>query len=187
VTDPAASTQEPVVEPSLAMAARSFQSVFDAEFSYVCRCLRRLGARPSDVEDLAQEVFVAVHRKFDAFDGTRPLRPWLFGFAHRVASNYHRLARHRHEVSEPDEPIGSGTPEELLSDRQAQALLLSALDQLTLEQRSVVVMHDIDGFTAPEIASALLVPLNTVYSRVRIGRDELKKAVVRIRLRRGES
>ncbi len=174
--------------PQATSVSADFQAIFAAEFSYVCRALRRLGVRQADLEDQAQEVFVSVHAKFDGYDRSRPIRPWLFAFAFRAASNYQRLARHRHERSaELAEAESAHTPEVLLADRQKQELVLSALEGVPLERRSALIMHDIDGFSAPEIADALAVPVNTVYSRVRVARDEFRAALKRAELRRGVS
>src|SRR5215472_17365750 len=75
-----------------------FRDVFAGEFDYVWTSLRRLGVHDRDLEDVAQEVFVHVHRRLDDYDPGRPLRPWLFAFAFRCASDWRRLARHRVEV-----------------------------------------------------------------------------------------
>jgi RNA polymerase sigma-70 factor (ECF subfamily) len=48
-----------------------------------------------------------------------------------------------------------------------------ALNQLDFDQRAVLVMHDIEGFAAPEIAETLMTPLNTVYSRLRLARAKI--------------
>jgi RNA polymerase sigma-70 factor (ECF subfamily) len=173
--------------PQAAAVSADFQAIFAAEFSYVCRALRRLGVRQADLEDQAQEVFVSVHGKFASYDPGRAVRPWLFAFAFRAAANYQRLARHRREQSSDAEPASAHTPEAALADRQAQALVLSALEGVPLERRSALIMHDIDGFSAPEIADALDVPINTVYSRVRVARDEFRAALKRAELRRGAS
>ena len=166
---------------------REFQSVFDTEFSYVCRVLRRLGVLTPDLEDVAQEVFVSVHGKFASYDRSLPIKPWLFAFAYRAAANYQRLARHRREVSEEalGDSVAPGTPEQDLLDRQRQGRVLEALQGVPLERRGVLVMHDIDGIAAPEIASALSIPVNTVYSRVRVARDEFRAALRRAELRGG--
>lgn len=156
-----------------------FHTVFDAEFSYVCRTLRRLGVHASDVEDVAQEVFISVHAKFGEYDPEKPIRPWLFAFAFRSVSNYHRVTNRRETREQVSESPSPKTPEEAALDRQAQALVLAALQQIPLERRSVLIMHDIDGQSAPEIGETLSIPINTVYSRVRIARDEFKKAIQR--------
>jgi RNA polymerase sigma-70 factor (ECF subfamily) len=160
-------------------AVLEFREVFETEFSYVCRVLRRLGVRDADLDDVAQEVFLAVHKHYRERDPARPLRPWLVGFAYRFAVNYGRLARHRVKsgidggLLAPDR-----SPEQATSDREAQELLLVALQSVPIERRVVVVMHDVDGFLPREVAAALGIPVNTVYSRLRVARAELLAAVL---------
>ena len=111
----------------------SFRAIFEAELTYVWNALRKLGVHPSDLEDVAHEVFVVVHRHLGDYDPTRPLRPWLFGICVRVASDYRRLARHRREVApgpvEPSDPAPAA--DEHLERRQAQQLVSEALDAST--------------------------------------------------------
>lgn len=171
------------------LEAPPFRAIFEAELSYVIHTLCRLGVRPADLEDLAHEVFVTVHRLLPEYDPARPLRPWLFAIAFRVASDYRRRARFSREV--PDAHAGEVPSEapgadDYIAAEQARRLVIEALGEIELDRRAVVVMHDIDGHPIPEIARALSIPLNTAYSRLRLGRAELKAAVKRLVLRRGE-
>jgi RNA polymerase sigma-70 factor (ECF subfamily) len=60
------------------------------------------------VEDLTHDVFIQVNRHLAAYDGTRPARPWLFGFAYRVASQHRRRA-HRRRDRHPPGRVSRGT------------------------------------------------------------------------------
>jgi len=164
----------------------TFRELFDAEFNYVCRVLRRLGVREADMEDVAQQLFVSVHRRFDELEPSRGTRAWLFSFALRASANYRRLARHREREELPAEsPASTPDPEQQATRGEARQQVLTALDALPTERRTVFVMHDIEGFTAPEIAEQMEIPLNTVYSRIRLARAEFRKAVDS-RRKRGE-
>lgn len=160
------------VSPAQDVLSKGFREVFDAEFAFVCRTLRRLGVREADLADVAQELFVSVHRSLADYDGTRPLRPWLFSFCARFAANYRRLARHRSvELAENELSVTSA------SDVEARDLVLRALGHLEFDRRVVLVMHDMEGFAAPEIAEQVAAPLNTVYSRLRLARADFRAAV----------
>jgi RNA polymerase sigma-70 factor (ECF subfamily) len=175
--------------PVLTPSPPAFRALFEAEFTYVFNTLRRLGVRESDLEDVTHEVFITVHRLLPEFDPARPLRPWLFGVAFRVASDYRRLARNTREVPEDPvpEPIDGALPaDEQIASAQARRLVIEALDDLELNRRAVLVLHDIDGQAIPQIAEVLGIPLNTAYSRLRLAREEFRAAVQRGRLRRGE-
>jgi len=162
-----------------------FQELYRAEFAYVWNTLRRLGAARADLDDLAHEVFVIVFRRRTDFDPTRPVKPWLFGIAYRVAAGERRLARHAVEVSSLDieSHAGTASPEGDAIAAQQRELVVRALSALDLDQRAVFVLHDIDGCPAPEIATTLDVKLNTVYSRLRLGREKFAAAVHRLKVR----
>ncbi|AKU95081.1 RNA polymerase sigma factor RpoE [Labilithrix luteola] len=158
-----------------------FCSMFRAHYGYVCHTLLRLGVRESDVEDQAHELFLAVHRQLDSYDDTRPLRPWLFGFAVRAASAYRRLARHHHEVRTDREVASRGPALDAESEAHARRLVLEALGAISdLGKQSVFVLHELDGFSIPEVAAALGIPLNTAYSRLRVARQEFRRAVLQL-------
>jgi RNA polymerase sigma-70 factor, ECF subfamily len=160
-----------------------FATLYRCEFSYVWNTLRRLGASPRDLEDLAHDVFLVVHRHLSDFDATRPLRPWLFGIAIRVLADFRRAFRNQREipceVGEMADPAPH--PDRHLEQSEARAMLMKALSRLDLDRRAVFVMHDIDEIAAPEIATGLGVPLNTVYSRLRLARADVAASIRRLR------
>ena len=174
----------PARTPSHA-TGESFRSLFEAELSYVLRTLRRLGVVDRDVEDVAQEVFVTVHDRFADYDPERPIRPWLFSFCWRTAANHRRLARHRTQLDGPRiDERGDGKGADPHTDavrRERRELLMEALGHVPFERRVVLIMHDIDGVAAPDVAVTLEIPVNTVYSRLRVARRELERAVARLR------
>ena len=129
------------------------------------------------------------HLQFDECDQSRPLRPWLFAFAYRVAAAHRRLARHRVEVvGEPvDSPANAVRADDALMLREDRELALRALECVDLDRRAVFVLHEVDGVAIPEVAGALKIPTNTAYSRLRLARQEFDAAVRRMRLARGDS
>ena len=66
---------------------------FQQQLNYVHRSFRRLGALSFDVEDLTQDLFLAFRRSWSEYDPNRPLRPYLFGFAFRIAAAHKRKRR----------------------------------------------------------------------------------------------
>jgi RNA polymerase sigma-70 factor (ECF subfamily) len=164
------------------------RDLFAMHAPYVWNTLRRLGVSSPDLEDLTHDVFIQVQRHLGDYDASRPVRPWLFGFAFRIASGYRRRAHRRHET-----PGLSGTrdavdpaalPDECLAAEQDRRLVLDALDGIDLDRRAVFVLYEIDGMPMDEIARLLGIPVNTAYSRLRVARAEFATAVKR--LRKGE-
>lgn len=182
---------KPVLEPDVTLPGLDLDPsrIFRQEFRYVWTTLRRLGVFERDLEDVAHEVFLRVHAQFLQYDPERPLRPWLFGIALGVASNYRRLSRHRTRLvaDVPDEgsDVARGADEQL-QEAEERALVHAALQDVPLEQRAVLMLHEIDGFSVPEVAAALGIGVNTAYSRLRIGRDKFRERARRL-LQRGEA
>jgi len=166
----------------------SFSTIFARDLSYVWTSLRRLGIPQRDLEDLSHDVFFRVYQRLADYDPERPLRPWLFGFCFRVASDYRRRFSNQREVLgaelEPTDPAPDAL--DRLVQAEATTLAQRVLQSLELDRRAVFVMHEIDGCPIPEVANALGIPLNTAYSRLRLAREQFADALRRERLRRGE-
>jgi RNA polymerase sigma-70 factor (ECF subfamily) len=185
------STQDKGVKPrslelrgSLDPRGSPFETLYESEFAYVWHSLRRLGIRDADLPDLSHDVFVKAFSSFAEYDPARPLRPWLFGIALRVASDFRRLARHQREVfgrslDRPDQARNAAERIEATEDRQ---LVLKILDELEISRRVVFVMHELNGHSVREISDALEVPLNTVYSRLRLAWLDFGRRARRLKL-----
>jgi RNA polymerase sigma factor (sigma-70 family) len=143
-------------------------AAFEAEFDFVRRTLRRQGVAASDVDDLMQEVFIALWRAWAQFDQSRPLRPWLWGITFRVARSH--LRRRWREIPRNDIEIADeGDPGED-SAAAARALVLSALARLPVRHRTTLILHELDGIPTNQLAEQLSMPLASVYTRVRRAR-----------------
>lgn len=155
-------------------------SAFQSELDYVYRTLARLGVGPADIDDLAQDLFVILRGCWSEYDASRPLRPYLFGIAFRIAASYRR--KRRREVLSGVVQIDDSAPgpDDALSAKRSQRLLLAALERIPLKRRAVLIMHELDGIPVSEMAEALSLPLFTAYSRLRKARRELLVAVRRL-------
>ena len=160
-----------------------FGVIVSRELTYVWNSLRRLGVHPNDLKDQSQEVFFTVHHLLGDYDPSRPLRPWLFAIAYRVAGRYrYKRAREPLPLDEGMDPAdGSPNAEAQLAARQDRALVMKAIQSIPIDRRAVFLLSEIDEVPAPGIAESLGIPLNTVYSRLRVARAEFASAVLRQR------
>jgi RNA polymerase sigma-70 factor (ECF subfamily) len=156
---------------------QELRAIYEAHFAAIWQHLRRLGVSPADREDLAQEVFLIVHRKLESFDRSRPMRPWLIGIASRVVLHHYRSARRRPgdraSADELDVERVELAPGESPVDREARRLLGALLETLEPERRTELILHELEGFSVPEIAELTETPINTLYARLRRTRAEL--------------
>lgn len=176
--------ESPAVPRESDLASR-FRDLFLAHGSYVACSLRRLGVRDRDIEDVTHDVFLAVYKRLADYDPERPIKPWLFGFAVRIALGHKRRQSYSREVVAAEIEAVDQAPaaDETIAADQARSLVLLALGAIAEERRPVFILHDIDAIPMPEISTALDIPLNTGYSRLRLARAEFAAAVQRIRAR----
>jgi RNA polymerase sigma-70 factor (ECF subfamily) len=169
----------------------TFAQVYEDYFPFVWRSARRLGAPEATVDDVVQEVFVVVYRRLSQFEWRSSLRTWLFGIVLNVVRAHRRSlrAKHPHALSadrgaDPDAVIDLASgPQDVAMKAQAARLLDRLLEELDDEKRAVFVLAELEQLSAPEIAAALDVPVNTVYSRLRLARQEFAAAAARYRAR----
>jgi RNA polymerase sigma-70 factor (ECF subfamily) len=172
--------------PHDAAAAETLRALFDLHAVYVWNTLRRLGVPASDIEDVTHEVFIQVHHHLDQYDPARPVRPWLFAFAFRLASNSRRRAYRRRETyADVDAAEHPGVaPDEQVAIEERQRLVIAALQAVPAERRAVFVLYELDETPIAEVAAVLGIPVNTAYSRLRAARAEFATAVQRLQRQR---
>jgi RNA polymerase sigma-70 factor (ECF subfamily) len=182
----------PAVE--LREAPASFAEVYEKHFDFVWRSVRRLGVRDESVDDVVQEIFLVVHRRLADFEGRSTVKTWLFGIVLRSVRDHRRQTRRKSPHSmRPEAPADpellsdsvTRGPHETAAAHEAVAVLHRILDEIEDEKREVFVLVELEQVSVPEIAEALGVNTNTVYSRLRAARQEFEQAVQRHRARDG--
>jgi RNA polymerase sigma-70 factor (ECF subfamily) len=166
--------------PSVAGPGGECLETFDRELDYIYGTLQRLGARRVDIEDLLQEIFVALYRNWPDLDTTRSLRPWLFGVAFRVIRTHRRRRLREAPFAALDPEDDAPSPEGWLQGQESLALLSAALQHVPMSRRSVLIKHDIEDLEVVDIARELSITKFGVYARLHKGRRELAVAVRRL-------
>lgn len=147
--------------------------------------LHLLGDR-DEALDLSQEVFLRVFRTIHAFRGQSALRTWIYRIVINQARNRQRWWRRRHrndqvsldqhllEYGDVRQPGEGESPHRALARKELASRLWRALDALPFDQRTVVVLREIDGMSYDEIAFSLGVAIGTVKSRLTRARTTLR-------------
>lgn len=163
-----------------------FDAVYSRRFHDVERWLRALGVPPSEREDVAQDVFMVVQRKLDAFDGEN-LLGWLFRITTRVASDWRRRAWFKNLFSKRREVdldgfewAGQG-PAEAVERQQEQQRLAALLRKMSDKRRTAFVLFEVEGYSGEEVAAMLDVPVATVWTRLFHARKEFLALVDELR------
>lgn len=146
--------------------------------------LHLLGDR-DEALDLSQEVFLRVFRTLASFRGQSALRTWIYRIVINQARNRQRWWRRRHKSDQVslDEHLehcgdlpshGEIAPDRLLASKETAAKLWQAMDRLPFDQRTAVILREIDGLRYDEIAFSLGIAVGTVKSRLTRARHALR-------------
>jgi RNA polymerase sigma-70 factor, ECF subfamily len=141
--------------------------------------------------DLSQDVFLTVFRMLDRFRGQSALRTWIYRIVVNQARNRQRWWRRRlysaqvpldvhvsehGEISSPRDDCG---PERLLCQKEQADRVWQALRELPFDQRTALVLREIDGLSYEEIGYSLNVAVGTVKSRLARARQLLRAELQR--------
>src|SRR5215212_7079156 len=136
--------------------------------------------------DLSQEVFLLVFRTIHNFRGQSALRTWIYRIVINQARNRQRWWRRRHRAQQVslDEhirdhgelpaPGGAGSPDRALGQKQLGERIRTALERLPFDQRTAIVLREIDGLSYEDIGFSLGIAVGTVKSRLARAREALR-------------
>lgn len=179
--EPARSSQNPGVAPD------PFLTLYQRTFPRVWSALGRLGIPAGATrEDFAQDVYLVASQKLATRDPNAPELAWLFTIARNLVQNHRQLNRTRHEqpMSEPDTAADllrdTTTAEDVVAGRREY---LALVEGMAPERREVFELHEIEGFTVPEIAKTLGEKEGTVATRLRLAREEVEATRKRMQAR----
>jgi RNA polymerase sigma factor (sigma-70 family) len=146
----------PAVAPVREAEPASFARIYREYAPRVARWAARLGGPTCEVEDVVQEVFLVVSRKWDGLAGQSPLVSWIFEITRKISANHRRRDRWRRLWAGSDllaDLHSEGAePDAALERRRLAALFQRALDQLNDRQRTVFVLYELEGQSTVEIA-----------------------------------
>lgn len=143
---------------------------------------------PVEADDLTQDVFLRAHRKLDSVRDPDALVSWLYRIATHVCyDRFRRSSRSpRTESFDVGDTARTGSPgdiadqlrlDRVLEQREMSACVRSYLEDLPTEYRKVILLHDLEGLSNPEIAAMLGASLHAVKIRLHRARRKLQVAL----------
>lgn len=152
---------------------RAFKRMYEEYASYALRTAYAITRNSSDASDVVQETFIRIYRNIDSFDIEKPFSSWFYQI---LLNESRRLLAKRNKHALPVEE------EEVLDHLEMQGKrvdadepLLRALEYLSEEDRSLIILKYIDRFTEKELAAMMELNVNTVKSRLYRARNRLKE------------
>lgn len=158
------------------------EALYQQHFDFVWKCARAFGASPPDIDDVVQDVFLVVQRRYGELRDEALTRSWIYGITRRVVSSHRRRRRDAQSTVEVDALRSSDQSPLAAAEHSGQVRVLSnLLDALDERKREVFVLSEILEMSGREIAETIGIPMNTVYSRLRAAREEFDAAAKRHR------
>ena len=155
----------------------AFEKLYSRFYPQLTRYLSRLMRRPEMVEEVVNDTLFVVWEKAEQFQGRSKVSTWITGIAYlkgikaldKLRMMPEQQAQSLHDAEEIEETRN------LISRRGLQDWLASGLDQISVDQRSVVELTYISGYSYLEIADIMKCPVNTVKTRMFHARRRLAK------------
>jgi RNA polymerase sigma-70 factor (ECF subfamily) len=173
---------------ALPSAPPDFHAIYQRWFDEVSRWIRAMGGPEAEREDLAQDVFLVVHRRLPEFDGQN-VAGWLYRIARHRVRDFRRLSWVKHMLfgSVPlsdNLAKGGASPAESLETKEKRKTLEGLLDKLNASERAALMLFEIDGYSGEEIAEIQCVPVNTVWARIHKAKKKLKASLAELENRK---
>lgn len=147
------------------------------------RYLQRYSGSDTLAEDLLQETLIRIVRGLPSFEGRASLKTWAFSIATRVAADHFRKPANRTQIVPIDEGAEVSDPEagidQQLITGEMNACIRQVIDSLPDDYRAALVLHDLEGLTAAQVAEVCASSVPTAKIRIHRARLRLKEALER--------
>jgi RNA polymerase sigma factor (sigma-70 family) len=168
-------TDSQLIQACLLGDTQAFRPLYRRHQPRVRSVLARLGD-PVALDDLVQEVFLRAWQGLPKLRQTHQFATWLYRIAWNVASDYrHKTAQQRSQREQLQQLLPTTMPSPDLMQLHYQDLVERGLTELSFDHRTVIVLHDLEALSQPEISEILDIPVGTVKSRLFHARQTLRQ------------
>lgn len=169
-------------------AAAEFDQLFRPHVPALYRCAYRWTGTVERAEDLVQELLIRLYPRLDELKALDRVRPWALRVMYRIFVDQLRRERSspvqlaadlgdpaEEDANDPLADTDAADPSYLLERHLTQERVVAAWSRLVEEHRTVLSMHDIEGYSLVELAEMMEVPVGTLKSRLHRARARLRE------------
>ena len=173
-----------VIEQAMTGDKAAFSKLVWRYKDHIVNIAFNIVGNPQDAEDIAQETFIKAYLSIGRLASANAFYRWLVRIAvnlsidKKVANGLRRTQPLSYTLPQPS----TESPEKMVEQREQQKRILAAMDRITLEQRTVLVLREFQELSYEEIAQILDIPLGTVKSRINAARLRLRELLATERL-----
>jgi RNA polymerase sigma-70 factor, ECF subfamily len=189
VPDSGDTDESAFVNPDSALITRVQRGDMDAFDALIApllpralRLARRLMRNVQDAEDLVQEAALRSIERIDLCDPRRPFAPWFIRLMVNLGMNQLDAGRVRRGDALPEDVVArDASPSDLVEAAETRSRFASAVDALSNRQRQIVMLHEVEGWSAAQISEALGMAAQTVRWHLHEARKVLRRALAPLR------
>jgi len=164
---------------------QQFELLLRPHLKPMYRLAYRLTGKPEDAEDLVQDVLLKLFPRLDEMKTIEKLSPWLSRVLYRQFVDKYRQQQRQalnladedieeEQLADPETILG---PEGMANSDITLDLISQAMAKLNEDQRQLILLHDVEGYSLPELQDMLDVPLGTLKSRLSRARGQLRESI----------
>lgn len=168
---------------------RAFSMLIENHERFVFNVVYRITGNAEDARDVSQEAFIKAFKNFESYDESSAFSTWLYRIAVNTAIDYIRKRKKENSISfedyivdEKNQKGDSGIEEKVIS-KEGVKNIISAVNMLDDEFKTVIVLRDMEGMEYKEISDITGLPLGTVKSRLSRGRGKLRQMIEKFNLK----
>lgn len=159
----------------LELAKESAEAIFKEYSGYIYKVALFLSGSRALADDITQETFIKVFRKYHTFDPSMELKPWIYQIAVNTTRNVLRKHKWLSFMDQLPERESSDFVEGSVLKSEREKELWRAINSLGLKSKEIIVLHFFTGLKLKEVANALGIPLGTCKSRLNTALCKLRK------------
>ncbi len=168
---------------------RAFSMLIENHERFVFNVVYRITGNAEDARDVSQEAFIKAFKNFESYDESSAFSTWLYRIAVNTAIDFIRRRKKENSISfedyivdEKNQKGDSGIEEKVIS-KEGVKNIISAVNMLDDEFKTVIVLRDMEGMDYKEISDITGLPLGTVKSRLSRGRGKLRQMIEKFNLK----
>ncbi len=151
------------------------EMIFNKHNNYTYRIALFLAKSKTLADDITQETFLQVFRKYHTYDTTKPIEPWLYKITLNITRNTIRKQRWLSFRDQLPEDTASDNTEGIILKNEEEEIIWKAVDSLTHKSKEVILLHYYADLKLVDVADILGIPLGTCKSRLNSALTSLKK------------
>ncbi len=155
---------------------KAFKQLYENYASYALRTAFAMTKNTADASDIVQETFIRIYRNIDSFDVQKPFKPWFYQIL--INEGKRLLNKRNNQATQVESEEILDVIQESSARDSMNGRIIDVLDDLSEEERTLIMLKYVDRFTEQELAEMMELNVNTLKSRLLRARNRLRELYI---------